>query len=138
MKFRSRKTGAVQRLASTSGHILLVGDEFVEVPEHMEAEAYANGCISEELYNSIKSDMEADATAQSALVGGELSAEQKAEAIKAAITAMLDSAEEGAFTAAGLPNLKVLSKATGFSVSKEDMEAAWAEVSSTVTAQPQA
>lgn len=50
MKFRSRSDSEVARLASTTGHIILVGQEFVEVPQHMESEAYANGCVSEELY----------------------------------------------------------------------------------------
>lgn len=129
MKFRSRSDNKTIRLASTSGDILLIGSEFVEVPLHMEAEAYASGCVSEELYNSIKSDMEKDAAAKTALTGGSLTAEQKHEAIKLAIGAMLDSHENGNFTAAGIPNLKVLVRQTGFQVSKEEMDAAWAEVS---------
>ena len=129
MKFRSRRDGEVIRIASTSGHIVLVGDEFVEVPEHMEPDAYAAGCVSEALYNSIKADMEKDAAAKIALVGGAMTPEQKHAAIKVAIGAMLDGEDEGSFTAAGLPNMKVLAKTTGFAVTKEEMEAAWAEVS---------
>ena len=129
MKFRSRSDEQVIRLASTSGHIVLVGKEFVEVPEHMESQAYAEGCVSEALYNSIKADMEKDAAAKAALVGGAMTPEQKHAAIKVAIGAMLDGEDEGSFTAAGLPNMKVLAKTTGFAVTKEEMEAAWTEVS---------
>lgn len=129
MKFRSRRDDEVIRIASTSGHICLVGNEFVEVPEHMEADAYSAGCVSEALYNSIRADMEKDAKAQAALIGGGLTAEQKHEAIKVAIGSMLDSNDEGSFTKDGLPNMKVLAKQTGFALSKEEMEAAWAEVS---------
>ena len=131
MKFRSRSDEQVIRLASTSGHIVLVGKEFVEVPEHMESQAYAEGCVSEVLYNSIRADMEKDAAAQAALVGGSLTAEQKHEAIKAAIVSMLDGKDEGSFTAAGLPNMKVLAKQCGFQLTKDEMDAAWSEISST-------
>lgn len=125
MKFRSRSDEQVIRLASTSGHIVLVGKDFVEVPEHMESQAYAEGCVSEALYNSIRADMEKDAAAQAALIGGGLTAEQKREAVKAAIVAMLDGKEEGSFTAAGLPNMKALAKQCGFQVTKDEMEAVW-------------
>lgn len=131
MKFRSRSDEQVIRLASTSGHIVLVGKEFVEVPEHMESQAYAEGCVSEALYKSIRADMEKDAAAQAALVGGALTAEQKHQAIKAAIGAMLDGKDEGSFTTAGLPNMNVLAKQCGFQLTKDEMEAAWAEVSAT-------
>ena len=129
MKFRSRRDGEVTRVASTSGHICLIGSEFVDVPEHMESDAYAAGCVSEALYNSIKADMEKDAAAKMALTGGALTTAQKHEAIKLAIVAMLDGKDDGSFTKDGLPNMKVLAKQTGFALSKEEMEAAWAEVS---------
>ena len=128
MKFRSRRDGEVIRIASTSGHICLVGSEFVEVPEHMEPDAYAAGCVSEALYNSIKSDMEKDAAAKTALTGGALTPAQKHEAIKLAIQSMLDGNEDGNFTTAGLPNMKVLVKQTGFPLTKDEMEAAWNEI----------
>ena len=139
MKFRSRSDSEVARLASTTGHIILVGQEFVEVPQHMESEAYANGCVSEELYNSIKADM-----AKGALATGEGGDAKPAGGIKLpsdtgqsdrpavirqAIQGMLDGGEDGAFTAAGLPNLKVLSGKCGFQVSKDEMESVWKVVS---------
>ena len=128
MKFRSRRDGEVIRIASTSGHICLIGSEFVEVPDHMEPDAYAAGCVSEALYNSIKSDMEKDAAAKAALTGGALTPAQKHEAIKLAIQSMLDGNEDGNFTTAGLPNMKVLVKQTGFPLTKDEMEAAWNEI----------
>ena len=139
MKFRSRSDSEVARLASTTGHIILVGQEFVEVPQHMESEAYANGCVSEELYNSIKADM-----AKGALATGEGGDAKPAGGIKLpsdtgqsdrpavirqAIQGMLDGGEDGAFTAAGLPNLKVLSGKCGFQVSKDELESVWKVVS---------
>ena len=147
MKFRSRSDSEVARLASTTGHIILVGQEFVEVPQHMESEAYANGCVSEELYNSIKADMAkgAEQAAKEMLAGAIGSGEQQVSAIKLpsgeiinedrsavvrkAIQGMLDGGEDGAFTAAGLPNLKVLSGKCGFQVSKDEMESVWKVVS---------
>ena len=147
MRFRSRSNSEVARLASTSGHIILVGQEFVEVPQHMEADAYANGCVSEEIYNSIKADMAkgAEQAAMEMLAGatgggaqqvsgiklpsGDIVREDRPAVVRQAIQAMLDGGEEGAFTAAGLPNLKVLSGKCGFQVSKDEMEAAWGEIS---------
>ena len=147
MRFRSRSNSEVARLASTSGHIILVGQEFVEVPQHMEADAYANGCVSEEIYNSIKADMAkgAEQAAMEMLAGatgsgaqqvsviklpsGDIIREDRPSVIRQAIQGMLDGGEEGAFTAAGLPNLKVLSGKCGFQVAKDEMEAAWGEMS---------
>lgn len=147
MRFRSRSNSEVARLASTSGHIILVGQEFVEVPQHMEADAYANGCVSEEIYNSIKADMAkgAEQAAMEMLAGatgggaqqvsgiklpsGDIVREDRPAVVRQAIQAMLDGGEEGAFTAAGLPNLKVLSGKCGFQVSKDEMEVAWGEIS---------
>lgn len=131
MKFRSRSDNETIRLASTSGDILLIGSEFVEIPPHMEAEAYAKGCVSEEIYKSIRADIERDATAKTTLVSGALTDEQRVAAIKMAMNAMLDSNEDGNFTAQGLPHLKKLSSLAGFTVSKEEMESIWAEVSAT-------
>ena len=140
MRFRSRSDNDVARLTSTSGHIVLVGQEFVEVPQHMEAEAYSNGCVSEEIYNSIKADMAKGALATGEggdakpaggikLPSGDVTQEDRSAVIRQAIQGMLDGGEEGAFTAAGLPNLKVLSGKCGFQVAKDEMEAAWGEIS---------
>ena len=147
MRFRSRSNSEVARLASTSGHIILVGQEFVEVPQHMEADAYANGCVSEEIYNSIKADMAkgAEQAAMEMLAGatgggaqqvsgiklpsGDIVREDRAAVVRQAIQGMLDGGEEGAFTSAGLPNLKVLSGKCGFQVAKDEMESAWGEIS---------
>ena len=131
MKFRSRSDNQVVRLASTTGHICLVGREFVEIPEHMEAEAYANGCVSEELYNAIKADLAAGnlvAGGGVRLPGNGGPQAERTSVIKQQIEAMLDSGEDGAFTAAGLPNLKVLSGKCGFQVGKDEMETVWGAI----------
>ena len=44
MEFISRD-GEVKRVASTSGHVFLIGKEPVMLPSHIEVEAYASGCI---------------------------------------------------------------------------------------------
>ena len=140
MKFRSRSNDEVVRLASTSGHICLIGQEFVEVPEHMISEAYASGCVSEDIYNSIKADLAKDAlkgdangAAKVTLPGGSNPpntppAVDKPAVIRSQVDAMLAGNEEGAFTAAGLPNLKALSSKCGFQVTKEDLEPVWAAI----------
>jgi hypothetical protein len=129
MRFIARKKGEVVRIASTSGHIVLIGNEFTEVPEHMEKDAYANGCVSEELYNSIRTDMEKESAATKSLAGGSAHPGDQAPVVIEKIKVMLNSTEEGYFTKAGLPNLKVLEKLCGFTVSRELMEASWEIVS---------
>jgi len=53
-------TGATKRIASTSGHVILVGDEFTEVPDHLISDAQAAGLLSEEIYLEAKAAVEAE------------------------------------------------------------------------------
>ena len=63
------------------------------------------------------------------LPSGDIIREDRPAVVRQAIQGMLDGGEEGAFTAAGLPNLKVLSGKCGFQVSKDEMESVWKVVS---------
>lgn len=131
MKFRSRSKDEVTRLASTTGHVCLIGQEWAEVPEHMEGDAYSKGCISEEMFETIK-----DTLAKEAAEGGkgetadlDLDKETKEGArnatIKTAIDKMIDDPKPSDFTARGLPNLAVLSERCKFPVPKVVMEPIW-------------
>ena len=63
------------------------------------------------------------------LPSGDIVREDRPAVVRQAIQGMLDGGEEGAFTSAGLPNLKVLSGKCGFQVSKDEMESVWKVVS---------
>ena len=132
MKFRSRNKDVV-RLASTMGHVCLIGQEWVEVPDHMEGDAYSKGCISEEMYDTIKEtiDKEEEQETIPAGDGDTLDFSPATDegvrnaTIKEAIDKIIDEPEPSDFTARGLPNLAVLSERCKFPVPKVVMEPVW-------------
>lgn len=135
MKFRSRNKDTV-RLASTVGDVVLIGEDMVEVPEHMEGDAYSKGCISEEMVNTIKDEMDDKTNPPvvdppvvgtpvdlSFAVETEVGAENAK--IKEEIDKMIDEPEDSFFTSQGFPNLSVLSGKCGFTVPKVRMTPVW-------------
>jgi len=121
MKFRSRNKKPT-RIASTTGHVVLVDQEWIDVPEHMEGDAYAAGCISEEMYDTIKNLDAPEGNKVNILELGE-----RMGTVKNAINEMIEDDGDN-FTKAGLPNLSILSARCGFTVPKKEMIEAWAEV----------
>jgi len=120
MKFRARSKDAVVRIASTSGHICIIGPDFVEVPDHMTADAYAGGAISEDMYLSIRADIEKEQAAADKI--------DRPAVIDAALQEMLDSDNKDYFTTAGLPNKKALNKICKFTVTNEEFDLAWGKI----------
>lgn len=104
-------------LALTSGHTFVVNHEDTEVPAVFQAEALSKGAVL--------ADGETDLTPFA------ITAASRAKAIESAMRAMLDSGEESEFTADGKPNLTKLKNRTGFTVSREEADAAWSVVSAT-------
>ncbi len=137
MKFRSKNADPI-RIPSTSGHIVIVGQEWVAVPDHMIGDAYAAGCISEEMYETIKNlDAPAEKNPEGNEGDGKVNIVELGERlgkINAAINEMIDS-PEGSFTNAGLPNLNKLSEKCGFTVTKAEMLPLWEEISAERDAQ---
>lgn len=133
MKFRSRNKDII-RLASTIGHVCLIGEEWSEVPEHMESEAYSKGCISEEMYETIKDTIDKEEGNVTDIPVGDGDTLDFSPAtdegvrnvtIKEAIDKMIDEPKPSDFTARGMPNLSVLSERCGFPVPKVFMEPVW-------------
>lgn len=128
MKFRSRNKEIV-RLASTIGHVCRIGEEWTEVPDHMEGDAYSKGCISEEMFETIKNTLEEEngITSEPVLLelGPETEDGARNDIIKAEIDKMIDDPKPSDFTARGMPNLAVLSERCGFTVPKVHMEPVW-------------
>lgn len=103
------------RLASTSGHVVIVGPEFVEVPIHLEPEAHAQGCLSEEMYDAVRGEVPGRG-------GLGLNVED-------AIRNMVSIPEPNDFTNQGLPNLTRLKSLCNRQVTKEEMMVAWDVIS---------
>ena len=96
----------------TSGHMAVVNAEGTALDKLFHAEAIAQGC---RLTND-----EDDAQDETF---------DRAGRIREVMEDLLDSNNEDAFTANGLPQTDVLSKACGFRVTSSERDAIWAEVS---------
>lgn len=120
--------GSVKRVASTSGHVVMVGDKFVEVPKHMEAEARALGCISEEMFNQIQKNKEPVQVEP-------LSHEERLDIVIASIKRMFEDDRDDNFTARGTPNKKILEGLCGFKPTSEEFDAAWEKVQAELDAE---
>jgi hypothetical protein len=137
MKFRCPNNTPI-RVASTSGHVAIVGPEFRELPESLHAEALTKGCIcDQQIVQAV--DPTADpyskvAGANAVATGGERAL------IKAALKQMLlDRIEnphsprdaddvDPRFTPDKLPQVEYVSKIAGIAVSKSDVLAVWKEL----------
>ena len=136
-KYRCPLKGEPVRLTSTSGHICIVDHEFSEVPPHMEPDAAAAGCISEEVYNELRDQIANELKASELLkMNAGLTPEQRMEKIKASMNEMLNSSNTTYFTAKGLPNKKELNSRCGFTVEDAEFIAAWEKVAGQAQATP--
>ena len=125
MKFRSPTDEAIQ-IGLTSGHTIVITPDGDDVPPIFRREAIARGAIPVGIPGAEETRAALNGTA------GEPAADRP-QAIQAALQAMLDGGEEGDFTAEGKPNLTKLKGRLGFAVSREEVDAAWAIVSSAGT-----
>ena len=116
MKFRSPSDQPIH-IALTTGHTAVVPPDGVELNPMFHKEASARGAVC--------FDENAHAVALT------MTPEVRKAAISAAMKGMLDGANEGDFTADGKPNLAKLKNRVGFTVSREEADAAWSVVSAT-------
>ena len=114
MKLKSPTDEPVQ-VALLSGHIIRIPHEGREVPQRFLQDAFKAGCLPV--------SVDTGAIQGGADVGGESSGKTRGEIIIGAIKTLLESGAE--MTAAGLPNLKELSKVAGFTVERNEMVDAW-------------
>ncbi len=110
MKFRSPSDQPIH-VALTTGHTASIPPEGVELDPMFHKEASARGAVAFD--NSTPSVM---------------TPEVRKAAISAALTGMLDGKTEGDFTAEGKPNLLRLKAALGFSVTREEADAVFTEL----------
>lgn len=113
MKFRST-TGEDVHIALTTGHTALITVEGVELDKVFHKEAIARGCLPE----GVDKD---DKPIEKGF--------DREKVIMDTMNAMLDGGDEKDFKSDGTPNLKSLTAKAGFTVSREEADAAWAKVS---------
>ena len=145
MKFRSRD-GEMKRLALTDGRVWRIGTDWKFLPEDVHSEAYAIGCVSEDMIRAAQ-DMvlpgEGDDAPPAAPVVDAppedipeatnpveppVTPENRHATILEKMRVMIDSGEEGTMTAKGLPNKKKLTELTGFAATAEEFTKAWAVI----------
>jgi hypothetical protein len=113
MKFRST-TGEDVHIALTTGHTALITPDGVELDKVFHKEAIARGCLPEGVEEDKKPE------------GGGF---DRMQVITDTLNAMVDGSDEKDFKGDGTPNLKSLTTKVGFTVSREEADAAWAKVS---------
>ena len=117
MKFRSPSDQPIH-IALTTGHTAVVTPDGAELDpmSHKEASARGAGCVDE----------------NAPAVALTMTPEVRKADISAAMKGMLDGANEGDFTADGKPNLVRLKAAVGFSVTRDEADAIFTELTAKV------
>ncbi len=106
-------SGGKVRIALLSGHITIIDGDWAPLHKRFWPEAFAKGCISEEMYENI-SKMD--------------SPNERPNVLKVidAIKGMVEGGDAENFTSDGVPNANILSTVCGFDVSQEMRDNAWA------------
>ena len=115
MKFRSPTDQPIY-MGLTSGHTFVVGPDLIEVPKIFHRQAVAEGCIPEGMDSLPSEDNTPSDTKHTLIV--------------AAVRKMVEAADAADFTNDGKPDTRKLSARVGFTVLKEERDAAWEEVGS--------
>ena len=113
MKFRSPSDQPIH-IALTTGHTAVVPPDGVELDPMFHKEASARGAVC--------FDENAPAVALT------MTPEVRKAAISAAMKGMLDGKVEDDFTTDGKPNLRKLKERVGFTVTREEADAAFIEL----------
>ena len=131
-----------KRIADTSGHVVFIGQEPVNIMEHMEPEARKLGCISieenTELQTRIKDQHEEEFKKKYGIVdepeekpsldAGDLNEPDELEKrakVKEIMESMLDSEDESYFTTHDKPRADIVEEKCGFPVDKALREEMW-------------
>ncbi len=120
IKVKSRD-GKAKRIASTSGHVFIVGKDFTEIPASMEQEAFMSGCVSQAVIDDLMSQ-------EKQQVPGPVVESDMTERELAVIDEMKKIITEGkpeAFTNSGTPDKRVLAGRLGFAPTAEEFNRAW-------------
>jgi hypothetical protein len=123
-KFRSRNDEVV-RIASLSGHIMLIGSEWVTIADPtLQSMAYAQGCISDDMLVSKATETAKEAGVLDNLV----IKEDTKEEIRKTIQGFIDKNTLDAFTTKGRPKVAYMREAMGKSVPNHLLDEVWHEM----------
>lgn len=123
-RFRSL-SGEEVCLSLLSGHAARVGTDWRPLPEIFHQEAYARGCISDDMLHGMAAPGgQQTFDLNSGGAGGALSAQERMEKIEEVITQMVSENNPENFTTAGLPRADMVNEACGFTTSAEERAAA--------------
>ena len=135
--------GSYQRLESRSGHVVTVGPEFKKIPEVLEGQALARRCVTREMYEGIKKEVQqtegnsqgdevtSPFTSDGNPVQDEESQKQERDAnIKDALAGLKEAVGNGVteyeghnlLTTQNKPSTEALSAMVGFKVSRADID----------------
>ena len=110
MKFKAPGDTPIY-VALLSGHCAVIGSEWRELPPMLHRKALEEGCITDNM-DPATAAMKTEAATP---------APGNHEILVGIIKDMMANPKQGEFTAADLPNMKVLVKKAGWNVSKEEM-----------------
>lgn len=119
-KFKSN-TGKPVRISQISGHITTVGVEFAPLHERFHKEAYANGCISNDMVKSAAVDSIPTHVAEKIIKTA-----TKQQRIMDIIREWVADNRLGNFSdATGKPDARILTETLGEAVSSYERDEAW-------------
>jgi len=143
--FKARKGQKPVRIASTTGHVVIVGEDWQDVPDCLVSEAIKNGLLSKDLYDQAMAEVKGELMSAKteepvvmAPVADEPAADEvdheKNAKILQAIMDVLDMQKNGEKTTkggknliagnTGKPTVGAVSELAGFKVSAEELDEA--------------
>jgi hypothetical protein len=120
MKRFKSADGSEVRVALETGHVTIIGNEWTELHERFHSQAYANGCISEDMAKLAEIKLNKETVNKIETVA------LKKEKIKGAIQQLLEEFDQANFTnGTNLPKSTVLTKMIGEKVSNSERDEVW-------------
>jgi len=119
MEFKNFKSAddTEKRIALTSGHVYLIGREWIKIPEFAWSDCYAAGCHSEDMFTS-KMIPEVVANTMGTVA-------QRKNTIRGILERWIEENDQSKFNKAGNPNTVQLQKEIPFKVTKAETMEVW-------------
>ena len=121
MRFRAPNDKQEVRVATTAGHIALVGRDWRELPDVLHEHAIKAGC-------EVDKTLVVATPVAPAASGAAVDQRTDTQKIKDAIRDLQKKGDKEDFTNDGVPKIYSVSNAAGFRVDKEDLLKVWAEL----------
>lgn len=122
MEFKNFKSaqGNEVRVALTSGHVWIIGREWRRIPEFAWSSCYAEGCVSEDMFNnSVVKEL------PETVVKSLATTAQRKDLIKGVLQSWVDESRGDKFTIKGFPKTPELQKELPFKVTKNEVQEVW-------------